>query len=240
MRRCHTLIYGLLVCLSIGCASATTSNTARTSTEQLLITNAVDQTLDKIDFQPLYGHKVFLNDKYADGVDKNYVIASIRHRILQSGARLVDSADKSDITLELRTGAIGTSASNSFIGVPEVVLPGVVTLPEIRLAERKKQSGTAKIGLVAYETATGQGLGTGGLALAQSDDNNWFLAGAGPFRSGSVRSEVSNSTSGQAAVRYSQVPRVVTFNVPEANQSQLAAEPLRPIDPVSLEKKENE
>ena len=235
MRIHHGSVLGLLMCLSVGCATATTSNTARTSTEQLLVTNAVDQSLDKIDFRPFRGHSVFLNDKYADCVDKSYVIASVRHRILKSGARLVDSADKSDVTVELRTGAVGTTSSDSFIGVPEIVLPGVVTLPEVRLAERKKQSGTAKIGLVAYETTTGQALGTGGVTLAQSDDSNWFVAGAGPFRSGSVRQEINSGTSGQAAVRYGQVPKIVTFAPPQPHAAQLAADPLQSIDPVSLE-----
>ncbi|MEW4488023.1 DUF6655 family protein [Thalassoglobus sp. JC818] len=231
-------LLSLVLFSGLGCATATTSNTARTSTEQLLITNAVDQSLDKIDFRPFRGHAVFLNDKYADCVDKNYVIASVRHRILQSGARLVDSADKSEITVELRTGAVGTASSNSFIGVPEIVLPGVVTLPEVRFAERKKQSGTAKIGLVAFETGSGMALGTGGQALAQSEDSNWFVVGAGPFRSGNVKGEISSSTTGQAAVRYTQIPKIITFAAPDPSGTQLAAEPLQTIDPVSLEKNE--
>ena len=231
----RNLIWMLSLCAAAGCATATTSNTPRTSTEQLLVTNAVDQSLNKIDFRPFQGHAVFLNDKYVDCVDKNYVIASVRHSILQSGARLVDSADQSEITLELRTGAVGTTASDSFVGVPEVVLPGVVTLPEVRVAERKRQSGTAKIGLIAYNTETGQALGVGGIALAQSDDSNWFIAGAGPFRSGSVKKEITNGTSGRAAVHYSQVSPVVTFAVPKDELPGLAAEPLETVDTVSLE-----
>lgn len=229
------IVWATVLCLSVGCATATTSNTARTSTEQLLVTNAVDQSLDKIDFRPFNGHAVFLNDKYVDCVDKSYIIASVRHRILQSGARLVDSADKSEITLELRAGAVGTAASNSFLGVPEVVLPGVVTLPEVRIAERKKQSGTAKIGLVAYRTETGEALGVGGVALSESDDSNWFVAGAGPFRSGSVKKEITKGTTGAAAVHYNHLSPVVSFAVPKDEPPALATEELETIDTVSLE-----
>ncbi len=237
MRIANYRFLTLLLLLSVGCTAAKTSNTARTSTEQLLVANAVDQSLDKIDFTPFRDHTVFLNEKYVECVDKPYVIASVRHRILKAGGLLVDSADKSEVTLELRSGAIGTFSSDSFIGVPEIVLPGVLTLPEIRLAERKSQQGTAKLGIVAYETGTGRALGTGGMSLAQSQDNNWYVAGSGPFRSGALRDEISNGTTGAAAMKYTEVPTVVAFSPPSQGSSQLAQETeLKPVDPVSLEK----
>ncbi len=235
---------GLLVMISmlpLGCTTAKTTNTARTSTEQLLVANAVDQALDKIDFTPFYDRSVFLNEKYIECTDKPYVIASVRHRLLKAGSRLVDSADKSDVTVELRSGAVGTLSSDSYIGVPEIVLPGVLTLPEIRLAERKSQLGTAKLGLVAYETQTGRALGSGGMTLAQSQDNNWYVAGAGPFQSGAIQEEIGDGTTGAAALKYTDVPNVVAFTAPAVLNEQLAqeAEPLQAVDPVSLEKQTN-
>lgn len=234
-------VLALVSFVAVGCTAAKTSNTARTSTEQLLISNAVDQSLDKIDFTPFRGHQVFLNEKYVDCVDKPYLIASVRHRILKAGGRLVDSADKSQVTVELRAGAVGTFSSDSFIGVPEIVLPGVVTLPEVRVAERKSQLGTAKVGLVAYETATGQALGTGGMSLAQSQDNNWYVAGTGPFRSGALKTEITRGTTGAAAMQYAEVPPVVAFSPIQQQETQLAQEPatLDGVDPVSLEEHMN-
>ncbi len=231
-------LIALFACCLVGCTAAKTSNTARTSTEQLLIANAVDQSLDKIDFTPFNGHTVFLNDKYVDCVDKSYVIASVRHRILKAGGLLVDSADKSAVTIELRSGAIGTFSSDSFIGVPEIVLPGVVTLPEIRLAEKKSQLGTAKLGIVAFETGTGRALGNGGMSLAQSQDNNWYVAGTGPFRSGQLREEIGKGTSGAAARKYDNVPHIVAFAPPNQLSEQIAqdAVPIPEIDPASSEK----
>lgn len=236
----HSLYCGLLLAallLSSGCTASKTSNTARTSTEQLLVANAVDQALDKIDFTPFRDHTVFLNDKYVECVDKPYVIASVRHRLLKAGGRLVDSADKSEVIVELRSGAVGTFSADSFVGLPEVVLPGVVTLPEIRLAERKSQIGTAKLGLVAYDAKTGQALGTGGMTLAQSVDNNWYVAGTGPFRSGALRDEIGKGTTGAAALKYADLPHVVSFSPPAAQPQQIAqeAEGQSTVDPASLE-----
>ncbi|MCA9046820.1 MAG: hypothetical protein KDA69_20995, partial [Planctomycetaceae bacterium] len=116
------LMLGLLLGAStfaVGCSTAQTSNTARSSTEQLLVSNAIDQSLNKIDFSTVAGYSVYLNDAYVDCVDKNYVIGAVRHRILNSGGRLVANADEADIVLELRSGGVGTSMSESYVGIPE-------------------------------------------------------------------------------------------------------------------------
>jgi hypothetical protein len=197
-----------------GCTSTQSSNTARTGKEQILITNAVDQSLSKIDFQPFTGTNVFLDAQYADCVDKGYVIGSIRHRLVTSGARLVETRDAADVVLELRTGAVGTDTSESFVGVPEVTLPGMITLPEVRVLTRSHQSGIAKLGLVAIDARTGAALGTGGQTLAQSQDNNWYLLGMGPMQTGHVRDEVERSTTGSSALMRSPLPTRVVFASP--------------------------
>jgi hypothetical protein len=218
-------VWLMLAPLWPGCLSATTSNTARTSTEQLLVANAVDQALDKIDFTSFADARVFLQDKFVDCVDKNYVIASTRHRLLNAGAYLVDAADKADVIVELRNGAVGTTSANSFVGTPQVMLPGMMSIPEIRLIERRRQEGTAKLGLVAYDAHTNQILGQGGLSLARADDSNWFVAGVGPYQNGTVKAEVTRSTRGPAAKSHGQLPPVVAFTPPLLQETpQYAAE----------------
>lgn len=215
-----------LCALSVGCTSASTTNTPRTSSEQLLVANAVDQSLDKVNFTSFADCNVFLNEKYLDCVDKNYVIASTRHRLMAAGARLVDSADKSDVVLEIRSGAVGTASANSFVGTPEIVLPGMLSIPEVRFIERKRQEGTAKLGLVAYDPKTNEILGAGGVSVARADDSNWFVAGIGPYQNGSVKQEVQEGTSGAAASVPPRIPRTIAFSSPPTQlDEQIAAEP---------------
>ena len=102
----------------VGCASSKTSNTARTAKEQMLLSNAVDQSLDKVDFTPMYGQKVFVEEKYLDCVDKAYVIGSIRHRVMRAGGVLMPSIDEADVVMEARSGAVVTDSSESFLGTP--------------------------------------------------------------------------------------------------------------------------
>ncbi|MCA9075201.1 MAG: hypothetical protein KDA93_09215 [Planctomycetaceae bacterium] len=209
------LSHAMVCCVILsGCTSANRSNTARTGVEQLLISNAIDQSLDKVNFKPFGGHTVYVEEKYVESVDKSYLVGSLRHRLLTAGARVVDKPEDAAITVELRSGGIGTDNAESFVGTPEVVLPGMLTIPEVRLLTKTSQSGTAKIGLVAIDNSTKQVLGQGGMALSKSNDNNWFVVGVGPFQEGTVKNEVKSSTTGPAAFRENTIPRQVVFDSP--------------------------
>ncbi|WP_437228673.1 DUF6655 family protein [Planctomicrobium sp. SH661] len=227
---CALLMLAASLSGALGCASSSTSNTARTSVEQLLVANAVDQSLDKCNFASFQGQNVYLQDKYVECVDKNYVIASTRHRLFRAGAKLVDSPDKADVVVELRAGAVGTTSATSFVGTPQLSLPGMLTIPEIKLMERRRQQAVAKLGMVAYDPQTNEVLGAGGMSLASSNDNNWFMLGVGPYQNGSVRKEVQRSTTGPAAKSQGQLPVTVAFASPvrhaTPDDTQLAAEPV--------------
>ncbi len=204
----------LIVIVCCGCTSMKTTNTARSSTEQMLVSNAVDQALDKVDFEPFAEHAVFLDEKYVDCVDKAYVIASVQHRLLHVGARLVDKIEDAEVVVRPRAGVVGTAGSDQYLGVPEITLPGLMAIPEVRLLTRTRQIGVAKIGIVAYDTKTLTSLGEGGTTLAQSDDTNLSLLGIGPFQSGTIRNEVTRSTTGPAAFSRARIPVQVAFSIP--------------------------
>lgn len=212
------LFCSLVLCaLAGGCAKSKMSSTARTGTEQLLLSNAVDQSLSRVEFASFRGRKVFFNDKYLDSVDKTYVVGSVRHRLLQNGASLVADAAEADIVLEARSGALGTDSSETFYGLPEVVIPGMVTIPELKLATRSRQTGTAKLGFVAYDTKSTSVLGSGGVAIAVSDHNDWNVLGVGPFKSGSLQSELKSAATGEFYNPASGLPNSVVFDAPNGD-----------------------
>lgn len=179
----------------VGCSTTRTTDTARTGMEQLLISNAVDQTMAKTVLPDVAGQKVFLEEKYLDSVDKGYIVGSMRRKLLNAGALLVDKKEDSQVTVEMCSGAVGTDNVESFIGSPGLTVPGLpVELPEIRLYEKKSQFGTAKLNVVAYDTPSGQMVYDGSGTLARADDENWTVLGIGPFQEGSVRSELNRNT----------------------------------------------
>ncbi len=192
-----SIILTVMTLTSVGCTTTRTSDTARTGMEQLLISNAVDQTLAKTALPPVDGRKVFIEEKYLDGaVDKGYIIAKMRQKLLTNGAMLVDKKEDSDVTIELCAGGVGTDNVSSFIGMPGLSVPGLpVELPEIRMYEKASQFGTAKIGVLAYATGNGQLIYDSGTPLARADDSRWSVLGIGPFQQGTVRDEVMTQTS---------------------------------------------
>ena len=112
----------------------------------------------------------------------------------------------------------------------------MLTIPEVRLLERKTQLGTAKIGLVAYDSQSGQALGVGGVSLAKSDDSNWFVAGVGPFQNGTVRTELKRGTSGNAGIVRNRLPSTVAFQAPQQDPGmQYAEKEIPTVDQVSHE-----
>ena len=191
--RAATLL--VLAVLLTGCTTTRTTDTARTGLEQLLISNAVDQTLNKVALPPVTGRKVYVEEKYLEAVDKGYIVGSLRQRLMSSGAQIVDAKEGSDITLEVFSGGVGTDNVNSFVGSPGLTVPGLpIELPEIRLYEKSSQYGTAKLGLVAYATTSGEMLYDSGRSLARADDSRWSICGIGPFQEGTVREEVNRNT----------------------------------------------
>ncbi len=183
------LAIGLIVgmAMATGCATTTTSNTARTGTEQLLISSAIDRALSNVNFSDFAGQRVYVDEKYLDTVDKAYLVGSLRHRILEGGGSIAAAADKADLVLEVRSGGVGTDNQQSFVGIPAIGIPGLpIELPEVKFVSRNTQMGTAKLGLVCYDATSGKALGGGGSATALTHNNDTYVMGVGPFRTGSV------------------------------------------------------
>ena len=179
-----------------GCATIKESDTSRTGVEQLLISSAVDRSLDKIDFRPIARAKVYVEEKYLDCTDKNYVIVALHQRLLQQNCTLVGKPEDSDITLEIGSGAVGTDRHDLFMGVPQIPLPppSPISIPKMTLYERNKSMGTAKLAIVAYDTKSRASVINSAAALARTDYKNYTLVGTPGLESGSVEAQIVAAT----------------------------------------------
>jgi hypothetical protein len=195
----------------------------------MLVSNAIDQSLDKVDFAPLSGQKVYLDDKYLDCVDKGYVMGSLRHRLLRAGAHLVATSEESEVVLEARSGGVGTDTTDTFLGVPEITLPGMMTLPEIRFTQKKSQFAYAKIGMVLYDTKSRTVLGDGGVSLAQASDSNIFVLGAGPWTGGTLKSDIAASQRIPHGMGMTRLPNRVAFAPPAGHSTLRYASDGKPV-----------
>ena len=182
-------ILWILIPLSASEAALRRKNrTRRTGTEQLLISSAVDKSLNNYDFSPLRSKSVFLETKYLDCVDKNYIFLALKHRLMLQGAQLLDKPDKADVVVEVASGAVGTDVQELFVGIPEIPLPppSPVAIPRLALFTRNKLNGTAKLLVVAYDAKSRRPILPTGMSLARSDQKNINVLGAGPVQMGSL------------------------------------------------------
>lgn len=198
VRGCWTICLTLAASLPaamVGCATVKQSDTSRTGVEQLLVSSAIDRALNKVDWSPISGAPVYVETKYLDCVDKNYLIVSVHQRLMANGCTLVDKVEDSAVTVELGSGAVGTDRQELFAGIPEISLPASqIALPRVAFFSRQKANGTAKLTVLAFDTKSKRPVINSGTALARSDHKNWSLLGAGPIVSGSVPAELHAAT----------------------------------------------
>ena len=192
----------LLVLAAVLCAGCGTTRT-RTATEQLLMSDAVDRSIEQIDFSPLQGRRIFFDTQYLNTikglgfVNSDYVISSLRQQMLAAGCLLEEKADTAEYIVEGRCGALGTDGHEVTYGMPAStglsnaasVLPNVPTIPlipEISVARREDNRAAAKIGVFAYHRETRLPVWQSGVTVSTSNAKDLWLFGAGPFQTGSI------------------------------------------------------
>ncbi len=177
---------------AVGCGTTKTTGTPRTGTEQLLLTNAWDKALMKVDFRPLTGAPVFLDTANVTAIDQGWVVSSLREAMLTQGVLIREKREQAQFIVEARVGAYGTDDDSLLVGISQTTIPptftGVPTgtIPKLPLVERGRQQAVAKLALFAYDRAGGQLVWSSGNVLDQADTKNVFVGGFGPIRSGSI------------------------------------------------------
>ena len=158
MGRIAVVSFLLLLSLA-GCSTTRESEPARTATEQLLISSAVDRALDRMNLRIPEGTKIWVDAENFEGYDQKYAVGAIRDRLMREGGRLVADRGQADAVVEIRAGALSTDSDSMLIGIPSMDLPiplaGQARTPELSLVKKSRDEGVAKIGITAYDAKTG-------------------------------------------------------------------------------------
>lgn len=178
-----------------GCGTTRTSSTARTATEQLLISDAIDRAVGQVDFRALAGQSVYLDDTALNAVvDRQYLSSSLRQHLLASGCIIHEHRNEAEFVVEARAGVVGTDNHDLLFGIPAMQVPQILPLqgvvpsaiPEVAVAKRQEQRGLAKVAVFAYHRETGMPVWQSGMAMSESTAKNFWVAGAGPFQKGTI------------------------------------------------------
>ena len=197
IRRAAFVLGVFLLASASGCTSVKMTGTARTGTEQLLLTGAWDDALCRVNFQPLAGSKVFLDGQYVTNVDKEWIISSLRRTMAEQGVLLENNKDKAQVILEPAFGAWGTDQRDTTTGLPGLGLGTSLTGPAItsgsgsslNFSQTNRQDAVVKAALYAYEVKTGRIVWESGVLLNAQGVRDHFIVGHGPYRMSS-RGEV--------------------------------------------------
>ena len=193
--RCSPRLVLLLAALisAGGCGTTRMSDTARTGTEQLLVSNAIDRAINEMDFSVLADKDVYLDPQYMRGtVDEGYIISSLRQHLLANGSVLKANREDATYVVEARSGAVGTNRHDVLLGVPSFSLPytgmpGVPSqVPEIPFAKSTHQKGVAKLAVFVYNQQSGLPIWQSGATTITATSRDTWVLGTGPFQRGSI------------------------------------------------------
>jgi len=164
----------LLVTFAAGCGTRTFTNTERTAIEQLLLSGAVDNALEKLDIPQVAGKKTYIDFTNLNIYDIEYVKAAVRARFAEMGAQLVENAEQADYVVEISSGALGTEYKSSILGIPSIPIPSSPTpFPELALARGIEQTGIAKLLVLIH--SNGELVSTGHYYGKAERDENFVL-----------------------------------------------------------------
>jgi hypothetical protein len=192
----------VLIAVSLALFHGCGTTTSRLATEQLLMSDAVDQAIGRIDFRSLEGHKVFLDTLYLHQVqgigfvNAQYIISSLRQQLTASRCLIQDTRETADVIVEPRVGALGTDGHEVVYGIPQsgnivsaasmLSSAPIPSIPEVSFGKSNAQSGIAKVIVFAYDRETREPIWQSGIAKAESTSRNTWFLGAGPFQKGSI------------------------------------------------------
>ena len=205
-----------------GCTTIKTTDPARTATEQLLLSTAVDHALKSANLTNFANRKVFLDTTYFDSYDSKYAIGTIRDALSRAGVLLEDNVTNSDIVMEARSGALSTDNSTYLFGIPNIGVPiplaGVVQTPELAIYKSEKQSSTAKIVLLAFTRESRLHVYSSGPLDGKSYNNHYKII----FVSWGI-TDIPEKHGRKKAEQYqSWFPQYDPANFPSTNNLQLA------------------
>jgi hypothetical protein len=144
-----------------GCTTFHETQPPRTATEQLIMAHAAEIAADKLASAMPRGQRAFVDDSHFKGDDSDYGVSAIRAALLKHGLILATAKPDSNITIEIRMGALAIDMRDTLVGLPplDVPVPGTLSAfntPEVSAYSRTQRTGVAEFAAFAYDTKTGR------------------------------------------------------------------------------------
>ena len=185
----------------VGCSTLRTTDPSRTATEQFLLNEASRRSVEQLSAAPLRDRLVYVDDAYIvrgeyAPAELLFVIAELRSRFLEAGARMTTERSKAEVIVEARVVGVGIDRLESLFGLPSTALPegmsggateGVPLLtPELAIVKRLRQDGFTSVAYVAYWRDSGEIVTSSGPFVGRSQREDFWILGFGPRTVGDI------------------------------------------------------
>ena len=119
-----------------GCSDPMVSNTARTSVEQFLLSDVIEQASDQMKFSAYKGKKAVMDYSYlAPQVDKPIIQGLVERRLAECGVIVVADKKEADIIVQLVCPVLATNMAKLLVGSPSLPIPVPDTSVQIVIPE---------------------------------------------------------------------------------------------------------
>jgi hypothetical protein len=215
-------IAGILLSLP-GCGTVRCTDSQRTATEQLLISDAIDRSVSQFDFRPLAGKTVYLDaTALASSVDAPYLTSSLRQQMFSHHCVMMDKREDAEYVVEARSGGIGTDHRETIFGFSATKVSDA-TIPEVPFAKKTEQRAVAKVALFAFNRETGEPVWQSGAVPIESRNRDLWVLGIGPFQKGHI-TDASNLAASKAGNKGKSNAKEMETDTPVASQEMRFAE----------------
>lgn len=142
-----------------GCVTERQTDTARTATEELLVSAAADRAAEAIGQTMPTGRRMFVDTTNFDALDGKYAIGAVRDALARHGNRLVDKKEAADLVVEIRSGTMAMDTDETLVGIPSYNVPiplsGGLALPKLALYDDMTRRSVAKFAATGLDPKTG-------------------------------------------------------------------------------------
>lgn len=170
-----TLLMGLLSACS---TTQKITNSARTATEQLLLSEAISRSLPKQNDSPLPMPKGAIIKLDVTGLtpDKDMAKGVVAAWLGLLGYTVQDGAEKATHRINVVIDSLGSEVGNTFFGIPPVqgsLIP--ISLPELALFKADLQSGYARFHVDVFEMPSGRFIASSAPFIADTYYNAYTM-----------------------------------------------------------------
>ena len=181
MKHLFLLVSAAAALICTACSTPSTTNTARDSVQEMLLSSVIERGVSSVDFESYAGKKVAMDySNLAPQVDKEFLQAYIELHLARFGITVVKDAADADYTIKATSSVLATDMDKFLLGIPSLPIPIPwanlsIVIPEIPIIMRLKRSAWGRFFFNIVDAKTNAPVQVVDGAKSEAYHNNWVV-----------------------------------------------------------------